>query len=118
MLVRKLDSDHDMMYGQGRSNFITAAAAVGQAVYTRLLMLRGEWFLDTEAGVPYMTDVMIKPANLALVESALKQVILETEGVNQIRDFSMLLNSVERSLVVTVSLLTDYDDIQNITVRL
>lgn len=118
MLVRKLDDNHDMTYGQGRANFVNGAAAVGQAVYTRLLMLRGEWFLDTDAGVPYLTDIMTKPVNLARVESAIKQIILETDGVNQVRSFSMVYDNTTRSVVIAANVVTDYDDIQNITVRL
>lgn len=118
MLVRKLSDTNDMTYGQGRSNFISQSSAVAQAVYTRLLLLRGEWFLDTDAGVPYLQDVTIKPANLSLAESAIKQAIIETDGVNELRTFELVFDPTTRRATVKATVTTDYDDVQNITVKL
>lgn len=118
MLVRKLSDTDDMTYGQGRSNFIGQSAAVAQAVYTRLRLLRGEWFLDTDAGVPYLQDVTIKPANLSLAESAIKQAIIETDGIKELRAFQLLFDPATRRATVQATVTTDYDDVQNITVKL
>lgn len=118
MLVRKLSETDDMTYGQGRSNFIAQAPAVAQSVYTRLRLLRGEWFLDTDAGVPYLQDVTIKPANLSLAESAIKQAIIATTGVKELRTFQLLFDPATRRATVHATVTTDYDDVQNITVKL
>lgn len=114
MLVRRLDSNHDMSFGQGLSNYANGAESVAQRVHTRLLALRGEWFLDTGHGVPYLQEIMVKPSNLQLAESLIKQTILDTDGINELRTFSLDFDATTRQLAISVSVATDFDDLQNI----
>jgi len=59
MKYRRLDVNGDMSFGAGVSNFlINSPEAVAQAVMTRLKLFQGEWFIDTEIGVPYNTKVL------------------------------------------------------------
>lgn len=118
MLVRKLSETDDMTYGQGRSNFINQSSAIAQSVYTRLRLLRGEWFLDTDAGVPYLQDIMVKPVNLSLAESAIKQAIIATDGIKELRTFELLFDQETRQATIHATVTTDFDDVQNITVKL
>lgn len=117
MLTRRLDNTWDMSFGKGMNNFARDAEATGQKVKTRLLLLRAEWFLDTSAGVPYLQQIMVKPADLPLAESLIKQCILATEGVLEIISFTMTLNPENRKLSVETSIRTTYDDISTIKVN-
>lgn len=105
MRVRRLDPFHDMTFGQGQSNIAIEEEAISQKVETRLLLLKGEWFLDVEAGVPYISGTGqhiegVKPVDLAFASATLKATILETEGVTAITAFAMNLNTVTRRLKV------------------
>lgn len=117
MLVRRLGPDWDITFGRGLANFARDAGATAQCVKTRLQLLRGEWFLDTSAGVPYLQDICVKPANLPLAESIIKRTILETEGVAEIVSFSLTLDD-RRKLQVYARVRTIYDDISTIQVSL
>lgn len=88
MIGRALDSNNDLIVSGGRLAVVTDGAEVVQHVRSRLLFYLGEWFLDTEAGVPYFQKIFTKPANIALVESILKIVILRTPGVLKLTEFS------------------------------
>jgi len=116
MLVRRLDGNHDMTFGHGLADMATQAEACAQNVKTRLLLLQEEWFLDTSAGVPYLQQIMVKPANTALAESLIKQTILGTEGVSELRGFSMSFDRNTRRMSIAATVATVYGTTANIRV--
>lgn len=116
MLMRRLDTDHDMTFGQGLANYARDDEATAQAVKTRLLLLGNEWFLDTDAGVPHLQKIMVKPANLPLAEAIIKRTILETEGVAQLRSFGMTFDRETRRLAIQATVTNIYGTVANIKV--
>jgi len=116
MLTRRLDSNHDMTFGQGLANYAKDQEAVAQNVKTRLLSIMGEWFLDDGFGVPYLSDICINPANIPLAESLIRQSILGTMGVKEITSFDLLFSHETRKLSIAVNLTTVYGTIENIKV--
>lgn len=118
MLVRRLDSNWDMTFGQGLANFSKDAEATAQSVKSRLQLLREEWFLDTTAGVPYLQEICTKPENLPLAESVIKQTILSTEGVGSLTHFELLFQPESRLLVVIATITTIYGNNSSIQVNL
>jgi hypothetical protein len=97
MRVRRL-IDGDLMLGHGLKDYIIdTPEAVSQRLYTRLNLWRGEWFLDTSQGTPWNDEVLGKSSIYdAILE--IKNVILETEGVKEITDFSHAFNGTKRAL--------------------
>ena len=116
MLVRRLSASGDITFGQGLSNFAFDSEAVAQNVKTRLLLILGEWFLDTTDGVPYLEQIFVKPADLQLVESILKSRIVDTKGVDSLNTFEMIFNRETRMLVIIASVNTIYGTTENIKV--
>lgn len=116
MLTRRLNDSHDMSFGTGIADYAVEAEACAQNVKTRLLLLMGEWFLDTSAGVPYLNDIMIRPANMPIVESLVKKTILETDGVSAITDFTMTVDRESRRLTIQATVTTIYGSLANIKV--
>lgn len=118
MRVRRLDDNWDMTFGQGRANIATGPESVAQRVRQRLLLLQNEWFLDVEDGVPYLQEIMVKPANLPRVEYIIKRRILETEGVTEIREFSMSLDRDKRGLSVSATVANEFGETIGIKERI
>lgn len=116
MRVRRIDKSHDMTFGRGRGNFADLAESVAQRVKTRLYLLKGEWFLDTTAGVPYLQKIATKPVDVAYAESVLKQTILQTDGVASITEWSADLNRQTRKFSVACRVTTIYGTTENIMV--
>ena len=116
MIVRRLDDNHDMTFGRGIADMARDDEATAQAVKTRLLLLKGEWFLDTDAGVPYLQQIAVKPANLPLAEAIIKQTILETEGIEALRSFSMTFDRDTRRLTIQATVTNIYGSVVNIKV--
>jgi hypothetical protein len=108
MRYRKLDADGDYVFGGGAADFlVNTPGAVAQAVLTRLRLLRGEWFLDTTAGMPWATDVLGKYTG-ATYDAAIRQCILGTQGVTEITRYLSSADSGTRKLTVTVTINTLY----------
>ena len=109
MIGRALDSNNDLIVERGQLKLVEDGAETVQHVRTRLLFYLNEWFLDLTAGTPYFEEVFVKPANLANIESILKQRVLETPGVLSLIEFSLDYEGGSfRRLTVTFSAETVY----------
>lgn len=106
MRYRKLSDTGDYTFGQGSRNFwINVPEAVAQAIKTRLLLLTGEWFLDTSEGTPYSTQILGKNTGPTR-DLAMKSRILKTPGV---REMLLYASSVEdRDFTVQTKVQTVY----------
>jgi hypothetical protein len=97
---RKLDENGDYSLGVW---LINSPETVGQAVKTRLLLWRGEWFMNKSEGTPYMQDILGHNTNYDL---QIKARILGTQGVKEIIDYSS--NVADRNLSVSCKISTNY----------
>ena len=94
---------------------VTDASTVAQHVRQRLMTYRGEWFLDTTAGVPWLTDLMGKAYDPALAEAVLKAEVLATDGVAAIESFSIGFRGDVRELSIRdVTVRTMYDEVVSV----
>lgn len=115
-IIRRLDVNGDMTFGQGLANFAAASEACSQNIKTRLLLLGGEWFLDISSGVPYLNQIFPERADPQTIESVLKKTIVETTDVQSLNSFSMFVDHNIRKLTVSASVTTIYGDVTNIKV--
>lgn len=108
MRYRKLDADGDYSFGTPQADFLRdSPEAVAQAVKTRLMLARGEWFLDETEGMPWRGEVLGKQPR-ASYDWAIRQRILGTTGVTGLTDYSSQLDPDTRGLSVTASISTLY----------
>lgn len=108
MRYRREDATGDYTFGQGDDTWlINSPETVAQAVKTRFLLWYGQWFLDTTEGTPWIQSVLgkQKPETYNL---AIRQRILETQGVKSIRSFDTTLNTSSRRVVFTATIDTIY----------
>lgn len=108
MIYRALDVNGDYRLGLNRGGFLSGADAVAQAIRTRLLLLRGEWWEDTGDGTPLFGGLLGLPgttANLQAMDLIVRERILGTEGVASIQSFSSTYEN--RRYSVSCAVLTD-----------
>lgn len=96
-IVRRLDSSHDPYWGKGMRDFATKSEATAQRIRTRLLLIAGEYFLDTTEGTPWfqisedadVRPIMGVPLDRGYAEAVLKARILGTDGIATIESVTM-----------------------------
>lgn len=94
----------------GNLALVRDAEAVGQHVNQRLKTFEGEWFLDTSAGVPWLSEIMGRQFDSVLAETVMKAEIAETHGVVEITEFSVRFDRTKRELEGhSIALTTVYD---------
>lgn len=115
--VRALTADGDYRLGGGSSTFLVDSPdAVAQKLKTRLLLFRGEFFLDSAVGAPWFQQILGRHASgpprapelgVGMVyDIAIKTVINNTRGVAQILDYSSIFDGSARTLAVNATVLT------------
>lgn len=107
MRYRKLDADGDYTLGTGADFHQDSPQAVAQAVRTRLLLFTGEWFLDTDDGTPWDTEVLGKYTT-STYDAVIKSRILGTQGVVSIDTYESKLDRQTRALSITATITTAY----------
>lgn len=83
-----LNSNNDVYFDEaGRLVVISGVDSdkeIQQRVKVRLRAFKGEWFLNTDYGVPYFFDILgTKSLDLNIVESFLRTAILGVQGVKE-----------------------------------
>lgn len=79
-----------------------------QHIRQRLQHFQEEWFLDLEAGVPWLQEILGKVQHITTVEVILKDVIQNSPGVDTLDAFSLDESAGERTIAVTFAVtLTD-----------
>lgn len=103
MRYRKLSATGDYTFGQSQANFYRdSPEAVAQAIRTRLLLIQGEWFLNVASGTPYRTQILGNNTR-PLYDAAIRQVVLDTQGVVGIVKYASQLNGRQLNVQMTVN---------------
>jgi len=104
MIFRNLTSDNDWTFGKGLQNFTTNLDAIKLNIKTRLQEWRGDCFYSPESGVDYnnLLEIGTKP----LLDSDVKRVILQSEGVLKITSFESELDPLTREYTGTIKIVT------------
>ena len=72
--------------------------AIRQNLRQRLQFFRGEYGFDLTRGIPYHDEFFKKKPNPIVMDTILKSVILNTEGIIELTEFTLSLNSSTRIL--------------------
>ncbi|HCR1927280.1 TPA: hypothetical protein QCI12_001236 [Enterobacter roggenkampii] len=108
MQYRREDDDGDYTFGQGDGTFlVNTPECVAQAVKTRFELWKGQWFLDTTEGTPYIQSVLGKQRP-EVYNLAIRDRISTTPGVLSILSFDTVNNGNTRRVKFTASINTIY----------
>src|SRR6185437_10473262 len=82
-------------------------AALAQAITLRLKTLAGEWFLDTQVGIPYLTEIFGNKRRVRYLEMCVASEIKATPGVRELRDFQVQISNNRAASISFVASLSD-----------
>lgn len=103
----KLDANNDLVIENNNLVLIDGADFVGQMLKERLQTFLGEWFLDTDLGIPYFQNILTKGVNLNTIKNVFKNEILSTPGVIELEDFNLDFTDSTRQLSLDFSVRTE-----------
>lgn len=105
---------HDLVVADYGISLVEGAEFVRQNVKQRLLHFFNEWFLDLEAGTPWIESILIKGARQSQVEAILKARIIGTPGIVSLNRFSMAELGERQLSVEFTATIGDNETIQDI----
>jgi hypothetical protein len=118
IIYRKLDVNGDYTFGR-RDSFYSEVEAVAQAVKTRLLHFKGEWWENITDGTPFFQEVagqFFPTDNPAQIDLVFAERILGTQGVTEITEFDSRINPQTRTYSASITVATIYDTIFQINI--
>jgi len=108
---------HDLDTRSLGMKVVSGAEAVIQNIRIKLKLWTGEWFMDTEAGTPYLEDILGKRISLAGALAAIRASIMEVDGVQTITRFEYQFNRQTRKLDFEFEVSTPYGNLELLKVR-
>jgi hypothetical protein len=85
--------------------------AARQGIRNRLLLFRGEWFLDLDAGVPWFQRILGHKFVESIARAELRAAILDAPGVVDITELNLSFNRTTRVLTVAFRVRAAFDDL-------
>lgn len=86
---------------------IDGADRVAQQIKITLGFWKGEWFLNTQQGVPYLERILVKNPNASHIRQVLQEQIASVDGVTRASVDSVLVDQQSRTAEVIYSAETD-----------
>jgi hypothetical protein len=103
------ETTHDLMLVNGNLVIASGDDAVRQAVLCRLLLFKGEWFMNEDIGIPYLgktnddrTSILgQKNPNMNMIKEVFRQAILNSPGIATVESISASLDRSTRLLTIS-----------------
>lgn len=103
MSTLAINSDNDIYFNSaGKLVLISdqdTDEEILQRIKIRLRFFKGEWFLNTEHGIPYFQDILgSKSLDNNIIESIFRKAILDVKGVKALIESSIDYEPLERKI--------------------
>jgi hypothetical protein len=106
MIIRNLTVEGDWTFGAGIQNYKRDLAAIELNIKTRLKSWKGDCFYLPAEGVDYNNFLDVGTKNF--LDSDVKRVILQSEGVIKITDYESSLENSSRAFTAIATIITIY----------
>lgn len=110
MIYRKIDENGDYVFGGNSNNFYTGAAAVAQAILTRLRLLLAEWWEGQEDGLP-LFERILGQRNREMAQKTILDRISKTPHVITVTSYNFEWNNEARSMILHATVETEYGQV-------
>lgn len=98
----------DLVVKDGDLIIVSNAERVAQQVLITLREWLGEWFLNTNDGIPYLEYILVKNPNENHIRQILTEAIESVDGVTKVTELEFTFNRILRTLSVNYEIDTDY----------
>ncbi len=111
MKYRRLNEEGDYSFGQGGLEYLEGLPAVMQAIRTKLLLLKSEWWEELEDGLPLFQKILLQRGTeegLRIVELTVRDRIMDTPHVLDVISYESEYERDSRKYMATITVSTDY----------
>ena len=109
MSVAGLSSSGDWRFGKGLASYLRKSDEIRQNTVTRLRSFTNDWFINTEAGLPWVELFGDKnPEKRTLRE--IERVVLATPGVRVIERLRITNIDADRNATIELSVVDIFDE--------
>lgn len=111
MKYRRLTEDGDYTFGNGSYDFASDDEAVGQAIKTKILLLKSEWWEDLNEGTDLFQGILLQNTDDKGKEAAdiiLRSRVLSLDEVDSILKWNSYINKSARTYSVEFTVQTIY----------
>lgn len=109
MIVSGLDDDGDWRFGKGRASYLRRSNAIRQNVATRLRSFLDDWFLDIQAGNPWI-DLMGSKNTRDQILQTVERTVISTLGVREILSLELLSIDANRGAKIQLRITDIFDE--------
>lgn len=85
---------------------IDNAERISQQIKISLQFWLGEWFLNTQLGVPYLERICVKSPNIQHIRQIFRNTIQNVSGVTAVNALDLTVDASKRVLTVTYTATT------------
>lgn len=111
---------HDLVFSDGDLVLLNNTSLVAaQALKINLLTLKGEWFLDSTLGIPYLQTIFKKGITQNYADTIFQVAIKDSYNISSIYEFESSLGSDQIYTITNLKAYTTSEDIvslSNITI--
>jgi hypothetical protein len=109
--------NNDLVFENGELQVVDGNPGKAQRIRSRLLSVKGEWFLDPNFGVDYHNLVWVKLTPHPIIAAHIQQqALLSADPGDVISEFDMVLDSATRTLRISISVEASNGTITTVTV--
>lgn len=94
----QIDSSNDIEIIDNDLFLLGDRDEIAQVLRQELRVFLGEWFLDTDEGIPYFEEILKKNPNVSTVDAIFKNKILESPGVIELTEYTLDFENRKLSL--------------------
>lgn len=84
----------------GEIKLIDGIEEMEQRIRIALLTHKGEWLFDTDLGLPWADEILVKRPNFDRIRNRVDTYVRSIEGVTDVRDIIVELDSATRVLTI------------------
>ena len=106
MIIRALNENKDWTFGKGRASYKQEQDAIALNIETRINEWKNDCFFNKLAGVDWGNRLEFRQRKLFTNE--IKSIILKSDGVLQLINFSIVFDRNNRNITITYLIQTIY----------
>lgn len=111
-----LTGGHDLAIIDFDLKLTDETSVVAQRVKRALLLFKGEYFLDSDIGIPYYNDILGTKNSVDTIQAIFINAIREVSGVADVKEFNIAFDNKERTLTINMTVKDTLDNEIDITV--